>query len=404
MKTERTTHSRRGYASILFVAAIFFWSASSNVDAQQNQCAIASAHPLASEAGCEILAQGGNAFDAAVAVTAALAVVEPYSSGLGGGGFYLMHRASDGFEVFLDARETAPAEATASRFLDEDGNALPELSRSGATAAGIPEYPLLSNVLLLCTGACHLQRRLHRRFASPSKGFRPIPAMRAYPVGWQQNSMSIRARPPFFSMTASRSSWAMSFVNPSSARPYAASSLKARAFSTAARFAQDMVRSVRSNGGFWTMDDLAAYRVVEREPQRFQFHGARITTAPLPSSGGLVMAQTLQIVDSFPIRSMSQDDRTHVVVEAMRRAYNDRARFMGDADFVNVPVEKLASSKYARKRAQTIDLNRATPSSELPSVDDPAEEGEDTTHFSIVDSDGIGWPRRYRSTGRLAQA
>ena len=160
------------------------------------------------------------------------------------------------------------------------------------------------------------------------------------------------------------------------------------------------------------MADLAAYRIVERQPQRFQFRGASITTAPLPSSGGLVMAQTLQILDTYPIQSMSQDARVHTIVEAMRRAYNDRARFMGDADFVKVPVDKLGSAAYAHQRAQSIDPVRATPSSELPSVYDTTEEGEETTHFSIIDSDGnrvaatlsIAAPNRFAHTTKITSS
>jgi gamma-glutamyltranspeptidase/glutathione hydrolase len=152
--------------------------------------------------------------------------------------------------------------------------------------------------------------------------------------------------------------------------------------------AEEMVRAVRSNGGLWTLDDLANYRVVEREPQRFEYRGAHITTAPLPSSGGLVMAQALQILDVLDAASMPQSERVHVTVEAMRRAYNDRARFMGDPDFVDVPVAKLGSKSYARSRARTINLFHATPSADLPPVDDVKDDGRDTTHFSIVDAAG----------------
>ncbi len=172
---KRVTHLLRGRAWVLAATVIIACGASSHVLAEQDQCAIASAHPLATEAGCEILAQGGNAFDAAVALTAALAVVEPFSSGLGGGGFYLLHRESDGFEIFVDARETAPSEAEASHYLDEKGKPVPGLSRRGPTAAGIH-------------------------------------ATRACPDGWQRPLTGIRVRLPSFSTTASRSNRATSFA------------------------------------------------------------------------------------------------------------------------------------------------------------------------------------------------
>ena len=152
--------------------------------------------------------------------------------------------------------------------------------------------------------------------------------------------------------------------------------------------AEEMVRAVRSNGGFWTLDDLANYRAVQREPQRFEYRGARITTAPLPSSGGLVLAQALQILDVLDAAAMPEDERVHVTVEAMRRAYNDRARYMGDPGFVDVPVARLASKSYARSRARTINLFHATPSADLPSVVDVKDDGRETTHFSIVDAAG----------------
>ncbi|UCH46893.1 MAG: gamma-glutamyltransferase [Betaproteobacteria bacterium] len=374
---------------ILVVAlSIFAATFASGARAAPDECAIASAHPLATDAGCEIIAQGGNAFDAAVAVTAALGVVEPYASGLGGGGFYLLHRADDGFEVFIDARETAPGQADATKYLDADGEPVADLSRRGPTAAGIPGIPAALEQLTQKYGSLPLSRTL-------------APAIRLAENGFKADSRYVRV-----------SGWMVNMLNrfPESAAVYLhdgapvaqghvirqkqlAETLRRIATGGSRVFyqgpmARQMVQSVRSSGGYWTMEDLANYRVVEREPQRFGYRGARITTAPLPSSGGLVMAQTLQILDALNVEAMSEDDRTHVIIEAMRRAYNDRARFMGDQDFVNVPVDRLASRAYAQERAQSIDLRRATPSSELPSIYDVAEEGTDTTHFSIVDADG----------------
>ena len=351
-------------------------------------CAIASAHPLATEAGCEVLAQGGNAFDAAVAVTAALGVVEPYSSGLGGGGFYLLHRAKDATDFFIDARETAPAEAAASKYLDDDGEPVPDRSRSGPSAAGIPGIPAAIGHLTDKYGNLPMRQTL-------------APAIRLADQGFEADARYVRA-----------SGWVTERINrdPKAAsiflrdgRPAAlgelirqeqlAATMRLIADDGASVFyqgplAQEMVRSVREHGGYWTMDDLASYRVLEREPVRFQYRGARITTAPLPSSGGLVMAQALQILDALGAGEMSEGDRLHVTIEAMRRAYNDRARFMGDSDFVDVPVDRLASRAYARERAREIDLQRATPSSELPSIYDVVQEGEETTHFSVVDDEG----------------
>ena len=388
MKIWRIEHALRGHRLLLLVAVFLAWGVSPAVLADQHRCAIASAHPLATEAGCEILARGGNAFDAAVAVTAALAVVEPYSSGLGGGGFYLLHRESDGFEVFVDARETAPVQAEADRYLDKDGVPVPSRSRSGATAAAIPGIPAAIERITGAYGFLPLAQTLAPAIRLAEQGF-AADSRYARVSGWMAKKLNQYPRAAAIFLDNGKPVEVGHVIR----QPQLGKTLR-RIVSDGPeifyhdQMAQEMVESVRSSGGFWTMNDLAAYRVIERQPQRFQFRGAQITTAPLPSSGGLVMAQTLQIVDTFPIQSMEEDARVHIIVEAMRRGYNDRARFMGDADFVNVPVDRLASVAYARKRAQGIDLSRATPSSELPSVDEPAEEGEETTHFSIVDSDG----------------
>jgi len=377
-----------GWSGILVAAALVCFGAVPDLRAAPASCAIASAHPLASEAGCEILEQGGNAFDAAVAVTAALAVVEPYSSGLGGGGFYLLHRARDGAQVFIDARETAPLQADSRRYLDEKGDAVPSRSRRGATAAGIPGIPAALEHVTQGYGSLPLEQTLAPAIRLAEQGFK-ADARYVRASGWVVDNLNrdptaaaifLRGGRP-----AKRGGRIVQEQLGATMRLIAAEG--ARAFYHGP-VAQEMVRSVRSHGGFWTLDDLSGYRVVEREPLRFRYRGASITTAPLPSSGGLVMAQTLQILEALNADALPADTRLHVTIEAMRRAYNDRARFMGDADFVDVPVERLASMAYARRRAQGIDLERATPSAELPSIYDVAEEGEETTHFSIVDAAG----------------
>lgn len=385
---HRVTRFLRSCAWILFSAVIVAGGVSSRAFAEQIQCAIASAHPLATAAGCEILSQGGNAFDAAVAVTAALAVVEPFSSGLGGGGFYLLHRASDGFEIFVDARETAPAQAEARRYLDADGKPVSSLSRRGATAAGIPGIPAALQRITTAYGSLPLKQTLAPAIQLAEQGF-AADSRYARVSGWMAETLVQYPSAASIFLDDGKPVETGYLI-----RQTQLGKTLRRITSDGVRtfyhgqMAQEMVRSVRLNGGFWTMEDLAAYGVVERQPQRFEFHGARITTAPLPSSGGLVMAQTLQIIDTFPIQTMSENARVHTIVEAMRRGYNDRARFMGDTDFVKVPVDRLASAEYARERAQSIDPARATPSSELLSVLDTVEEGEETTHFSIIDSDG----------------
>ena len=387
---NRVTHIFlfRVCALVAFSAVLVAGSVSSYAIAGQEQCTIASAHPLATEAGCDILSQGGNAFDAAVAVTAALAVVEPFSSGLGGGGFFLLHRESDKFETFLDARETAPAQAATRHYLDAEGKPLSGLSRRGATAAGIPGIPAALQRITSVYGTLPLEQTLAPAIRLAEQGF-SADARYARVTGWMVKTLGRYPGAAAIFLDDGKQVETGYVIH----QTQLGKTLR-RIVSDGTRsfyqglIAKEMVQAVRSNGGFWTMEDLAAYRVVERQPQRFEFRGARITTAPLPSSGGLVMAQTLQIVDTFALETMSQDMRVHTIVEAMRRGYNDRARFMGDADFVDVPVARLGSARYARERARSIDMMRATPSSDLPSVYDTVEEGEETTHFSIIDSEG----------------
>jgi len=143
---------------------------------------------------------------------------------------------------------------------------------------------------------------------------------------------------------------------------------------------------VRAAGGIWTLDDLAGYSIVERAPQRIDYGSATIITAPLPSSGGLLMSQAFHILACFDLRSLTETDRVHLVVEAFRRGYHDRSRYMGDADFVKVP-EELASPAYGRRRAADVDPARATPSAALEAAA-PVRQGDNTTHFSVVDAQG----------------
>ena len=356
--------------------------------AAAEDCAIASAHPLATRAGCEVLAQGGNAFDAAVAVSAALAVVEPFASGLGGGGFYLLHRAADGFETFVDARETAPGQATAGFYVDDDGKPKGRLSLEGPTAAGIPGIPAAIDWISQRFGSLSLKQSLAPAIALAREGF-PADTRYVWATGFRASMLGKYPGSAAIFLDHGKAVEAGFVVRqPALADTLGQIARHGRDGFYRGSLAREMVDAVRAAGGLWILSDLENYQVVERKPYRFGFHGARITTAPLPSSGGLVMAQALQILDQFPIDTLNETERVHLIVEAMRRGYNDRARYMGDPDFVEVPVSMLGSRDYARRRAAGIDPVKATPSSALPSVADVADEGHETTHFSIVDRFG----------------
>ncbi len=349
--------------------------------------AIASAHPLATQAGMEVLDAGGNAFDAAVAVSAALAVVEPYSSGIGGGGFWLLHRAADGRQVMLDGRERAPLAARHDLYLDEQGKVVPGLSMNGALAAGIPGEPAALVYLAEHYGRLPLARSL-------------APALRLAGAGFAVDDNYRRMADFRLEVMQRYPSTAAVFLHHGEVptvgtlikQPELAATLKALAEKGhqgfyAGAVARRLVDGVREAGGIWTLDDLQQYRVVEREPVSFRYRDLRIVSAAPPSSGGVALATMLHILEGWELSRLPEAERIHLVVEAMRRAYRDRAQYMGDPDFIDMPLQRLVDPVYAAGLRASIRTDRATPSAALPgSV--TSVEGADTTHFSILDREG----------------
>ncbi len=365
----------------------FGWFAMQAAVAHAAGSAVASAHPLATRAGEEVLAAGGNAFDAAVAVAAALAVVEPYASGLGGGGFFLLHRASDGYQTVVDARETAPAATGRDFYLDAAGKPDARTSLDGARAAAIPGLPAGLAHVAKVYGSRPLSVTLAPAIRLAEDGFAVDPRYLAA-VGWREAVLKADPATAAVFLRDGATPPAGHVVR----QPALARTLRALAAHGADGFyfgavAEEMVRGVRDAGGAWTERDLAGYRVIERRPVTIRHEGAVVTTAPLPSSGGLVLAQALQILERLDADARPDVERDHLVVEALRRGYQDRARWMGDPGFVAVPEARLASPAYAARRAAGVDPARATPSSAL-GAEPAALEGEDTTHFSIVDGAG----------------
>jgi gamma-glutamyltranspeptidase/glutathione hydrolase len=350
--------------------------------------AISSADPQATAAGNLILEVGGNAFDAAVAVSAALAVVEPASSGLGGGGFFLLHDAATGRQIFLDARETAPAAAAADMYLDEAGNLLPQATYTGPLAAAIPGLP---------AGLVHLAQNYGQLPLSVSLA----PAIELAETGFVATERMLLGLK--FRRTAYDSSPAFKAVFlPDEALPESGDIIRQPDLAgTLRRLADDgfdgfykgltarlLVAGVVAHGGIWTDADLANYRVVEREPLVFAYRDVRFVTAPPPSSGGVVLAQMFNILEGYDESGLTSADRAHLTIESMRRAYRDRAEYLGDPDAVDMPLERLTSQQHADELRAGIDMQRATPSSELRPAWSDGSEGNDTTHFSILDASG----------------
>jgi len=351
------------------------------------KAAIASAHHLATDAGFEVLAEGGNAFDAAIAVTAALAVVESSSSGIGGGGFWLLHRASDGMEVMVDGREVAPAAVDAKVYLDAEGKLDRDKSVNGALAAGIPGEPAalvhiarqygrlplrtsLAPAIRLAREGYRLEERMQGMLAMRKDVMLRFPASRAvfFPKG-ELRALGSLIRQPELAVTLER--------------------IADQGFDGFYRgkTAKLLVDGVRAQGGNWTLADLAGYRVKERAPMRFKYHDYELVSAAPPSSGGVLLATILNVLEGYDLAKLDRADRVHLMVEAMRRAYRDRSFILGDPDFVEMPLALLTSKAYAAGLRSSIRLDRATPSSSLPEGA-VIDGGTDTSHFSIIDADG----------------
>jgi gamma-glutamyltranspeptidase/glutathione hydrolase len=345
--------------------------------------AVASAHPGATAAGIEILQAGGNAADAAVAVSAALAVTEPTASGIGGGGFWLLRRA-DGFETMIDGRETAPTAAEVDMYLDSSGAAVAVRSRDGVLAAAIPGEPAALEHLARKYGKLPLGRLLAPAIRLAAEGF-VVDAKLAGAFAQHQGRFSPAALAQF--MPDGQPPVAgVRIRQPDLARVLQRIAQQGKRGFYEGEVARALVAGVREAGGIWTEDDLRHYSVVEREPIVTYFRDYRVLGAPPPSAGGVGLAELLQQLEilAWPVSTASNS--RHLTVEAMRRAYRDRAAWLGDPDFVRVPLTTLLSRTYARGLARSI-ARRATPSAELDAAA-AGREGQHTTHFSVMDADG----------------
>ncbi|MGA7937045.1 MAG: gamma-glutamyltransferase, partial [Kovacikia sp.] len=371
---------------------------------------VVSAHPLASEAGLVVLRQGGNAVDAAVATTLAISVVEPFSAGLGGGGFLLLRLGQTGEMKALDFRERAPLTATRTMFLDRQGKVRPRASVDGYLAAGTP-------------GTMAGLYAVHRQYGKLAWKQVVAPAIRlardGFPVSWRL-SEAIANRQVLQKNPAGRQIFTHGgvplqpgelLVQKDLAQTLETLAQSPQNFYTgkiAAAIANDMA----ANGGLITLKDLQSYRAIWRDPVCGNFQAARICSMPPPSSGGVHLLQILNIIGATDLKAMGWHNPTalHLMVEAMKIAYADRAEYLGDPDFVKVPVRALMSPIYARQRRQEINLQKATPSLQVKPGDAKmlqslmgrgfpvppanlaaiahARESSDTSHLSVVDKTG----------------
>lgn len=374
-------------ARTIVAAGLLFWHLIAWSAVIPPKAAIASAHPLATGAGIEILRQGGNAFDAAVAVAAALAVVEPAGSGLGGGGFFLLHRSRDASNVMLDAREKAPLAASRDMYLDRSGRVIPKLSIDGPLAAGIPGVPAALAHVAEHYGRLPLSRSLAPAIRLAREGFQVGPGYLRKIRRRLTTLQAYRQTSVLFLQQGKAPSPGFRLVQKDLARVLEAIARRGKAGFYDGWVAERLVASVRKGGGIWTRQDLEQYQVVERRPLEGDYRGVHVVSAAPPSSGGVVLLETLNILSAYDLSHLGTVTVKHLVVEAWRRAYRDRALYLGDPDFVAMPLERLLSPHYAAGLRVSILPDRALPSNRLNPVPETSG-GADTTHFSILDREG----------------
>ena len=363
-----------------------FWIASPHAANKPDADAVASAHPLATAAGIAVLQSGGNAFDAAVAVSAVLGVVEPYGSGLGGGGFWLLHEAKTGKQVMVDGREVAPLKAHRDMYLDRRGNPLPAASIDGPLAAGIPGTPKALAHIAKIYGRLPLAVTLAPAIRLADEGFSVDDMYRRYAGFRQQALLKSPAAAQQFLLNGEVPPKGYLLKQPDLANTLKLFAEQGEQAFYQGEFAQRLVAGVQKYGGIWTLEDLAKYDIVERDPITFNFNDYQFTTAALPSSGGVVLAQIFNMLAQFNWDQLDSAQRVHLLTELMRRAYKERAVHLGDTDQVDVPVKQLISVEYAKQLAKDIDLQMASVSQDLPQI--KIKEGMDTSHFSIIDREG----------------
>lgn len=375
----------------LLVALVVAAGAANPAIARQQapgKAGVATAHPLATQAGEEILAAGGNAFDAAVAISATLAVAEPFASGLGGGAFWLLHEARNGRQVLVDAREVAPNAATRDMYLDERGEPRANLTIDGPLAAAIPGE---------AAGLVHLAKRYGRlpldRLLAPAirAAEQGVPVTRGMELGLRFRAGAAQASPAFvaiFLPDGKPPAQGALLRNPDLARTLRSLATQGRDGFYRGDVAEKLVAGVRAAGGIWTLADLANYKVEEREPLRSTYRGMTLISAPPPSAGGVALANMFNILGGFDLAALSPVQRAHLNIEAMRRAFRDRAVYLGDPAFVSMPLGVLESPLYAAGQRTSIRLDRATPSSQLSGLTPDGGTGTNTTHFSIMDRAG----------------
>ncbi|WP_394210893.1 gamma-glutamyltransferase [Psychrobacter piscatorii] len=352
---------------------------------------VATQEALASDIGLQILKDGGNAVDAGVAVGFALAVTLPRAGNIGGGGFMMIYDAKQGKTVALDYREKAPSSASRDMYLDDEGNAVSDLSRYHGLAVGVPGTVAGLLKALEEHGTMSREQVMAPAIALAEDGIEVTAGLSESLTALSDRLQKWPStKKVFFKADGSAYQPGERLKQPELAR-----SLKRIAVQGADGFykgetARDIVKAVNEAGGSMSLQDLADYEAIARVPVKGDYRGYEIVSMPPPSSGGIHIIEILNILEGYPLKDYGQNSAQtiHLMSEAMQLAYADRAEYLGDSDFIDVPASGLTSQAYADKLRTLIDPNKATPAATIKANNPLPYESDQTTHFSIVDKDG----------------
>jgi gamma-glutamyltranspeptidase/glutathione hydrolase len=386
----------------LFLAASLFFSflpketrvqAAWREPVRAQRAIVASQHELASKIGADVMKRGGNAVDAAIAVALALAVVYPEAGNLGGGGFMLI-RFKDGRTAAIDYREMAPMAATRNIFVGSDGKLIKGEGSStiGYRASGVPGTPAGLDLAFRKYGS---KKITWSQLVEPARKIAQDGYVLSYRLAglfekYADNLEKYEDSKRIFLRGGNFYKEGEVFKQPDLAQTLARMQrFGAKEFYTG-RTAQLIAADMKAHNGLMTLEDLKNYEAKERAPVRGNYRGYEVISMSPPSSGGIVLIESLNMLEKYDLRKMgwASSEKYHVLAETLRRTFADRAEFMGDPDFANVPVATLIDKKYAAKRGESINLKKASKSSDIKAGEIAGKESMDTTHFTVVDTEG----------------
>ena len=351
---------------------------------------VASEQGLATQVGLDILKQGGNAIDAAVAVGFALAVVLPNAGNIGGGGFMVLHDDKTGKDVAIDFREIAPAKASRDMYLDNQGNVIDGKSLFTHDASGVPGTVAGMEYALKKWGTMPLSKVLEPAIKLADKGF-IVSDVLAQTLKEEKSTLGkwSASKAIFFKNGEPLKSGDLLVQKDLAKSLRLIAKQGAKAFYQG-EIATKIAKEMQSHGGTMTLEDLKAYKVVERQPIIGDYRGYKVVTMPPPSSGGVHLIEILNMLEHYPIKEdgVNSAKNIHHMAESMKLAYADRSEYLGDPDFVKIPVTGLTSKAYANERVKTIDDNKARLSSNIKPGKPQPYESDQTTHFSVMDKAG----------------